>query len=76
MDRPVSPLVEELPNGELLVSRVPAGGSVSFNLARGGAITVYGPDGHEIICDREIVLADRFSGGDDVLGGFSGESGE
>lgn len=53
------PLVQFLSNGEVLVTQIPPGGAVSFDMAKGAE--VYGSDGNPVECDRQILGAEKVS---------------
>lgn len=52
----LKPLIEFLDNGEILVTRIPSGGAVSFDMARGA--TVYDTDGNVLECEQQIAGAE------------------
>lgn len=62
----IKPLIEFLPAGEVMVSLLPAGAMVSFDVNLGAR--VFDRDGNELDCNRSIVGDPR---SDDDLGGFA-----
>ncbi len=53
------PLVEFLANGEVMVTNIPPGGAVSFDMAKGA--TVYDAEANIMDCDRQILGAEKLS---------------